>query len=436
MKENLKDLEERIRTLEEENSSLKEMLKEKPDYNNVSVSNINLLLNASYSILETNNFQVTSRNIFDACSKVIGAKAGYVALLSEDGMENELLFLEDGGINCTVDHNLPMPIRGLRAEAYKSGKVVYDNNFMKSDWIKYMPEGHMDLPNVLFAPLRIKGKTLGIMGFSNKDGDFTSSDAMIAGVFGDYASIALQNSRFVESIEQHAKDLADLNATKDKFFSIIAHDLKNPFLSIIGLSEMILEDLNEIDPEEIERFMKLINQSARQTYNLLNNLLQWARLQTGKIEYRPGDVNINELLRGVIDLFNANIINKNLRVDIYAKGEIIIKGDRLMLETILRNLISNAINYSYENGKITVSLEIIDKKMKISVSDEGVGIDKKNIKKLFKIEEGFKSPGVNQEKGTSLGLIICKDFIEQHQGSINVNSEPGKGSEFTIQIPL
>ena len=163
---------------------------------------INELLNSTTAILEIDDFEVVARHIFDACARVIGAKAGYVALLSDEGEENELLFLEDGGMPCSVDPDLPMPVRGLRAEAYETGEVVYENDFMASEWVKYMPEGHMVLPNVLFSPLNIEGKTVGILGFAYKDGDFTEHDAWLAKTFGEHAAIALKNSRNFELLEK------------------------------------------------------------------------------------------------------------------------------------------------------------------------------------------------------------------------------------------
>ncbi|WP_242492650.1 PAS domain S-box protein [Methanolobus psychrotolerans] len=168
------------------------------------------LLNATHAILESNNFEDAGRRIFDACARVIGAKAGYVALLSKSGEENELLFLEDGGMPCSVNPDLPMPLRGLRAEAYATGQVVYDNDFMKSKWLEYMPEGHMVLPNVLFSPLNVDGKTEGIMGFSHKDGDFDENDARLAQTFGEYAAIALKNSKNYNDLENSRAQLQSI----------------------------------------------------------------------------------------------------------------------------------------------------------------------------------------------------------------------------------
>jgi len=153
------------------------------------------LFNAAHSVLTELEFAKNSREIFEICRDLIGAKSGYVALLSEDGTENEVLFLESGGLDCIVDPSLPMPIRGLRGVAYHTGKPVYDNSFMSSEWIGFMPEGHVILNNVMFIPLVIEGKSVGLIGLANKPEPFTDYDVRIASILGEMASIALDNDR-------------------------------------------------------------------------------------------------------------------------------------------------------------------------------------------------------------------------------------------------
>lgn len=157
------------------------------------------LLKGARAILEKDDFQITARRIFDACRALIGATSGYVALLSEDGHENEVLFLEAGGLPCDVDPELPMPIRGLRADAYRENRTVFHNDFMNSPWVRFMPRGHVHLKNVLFAPLVLDGKTVGIMGLANKPQDFDDNDRKLATGFGELAAIALRNSRQVDA---------------------------------------------------------------------------------------------------------------------------------------------------------------------------------------------------------------------------------------------
>jgi transcriptional regulator with GAF, ATPase, and Fis domain len=188
-----------------DNSFLKkdDLLKELELQNKINDS----LLSCSENILNGRDFEETARAVFDYCRMITGATSGSVALLSENGDENEVLFLEAGGLPCSVDPELPMPIRGLREVAYKTKKSAYDNNFMKSNWAKFMPKGHVNLRNVLFVPLTIEGKTLGIIGLANKDTDFTDEDAKNAEGFGRLAAIALLKSRMDEEREVLINDL-------------------------------------------------------------------------------------------------------------------------------------------------------------------------------------------------------------------------------------
>lgn len=163
---------------------------------------IEALLEASRAVLESRDFATTARAIFDKACELTGASSGYVALLSDDGSENEVLFLESGGLPCSVDPELPMPIRGLREEAYQRGEAVAENNFNNSHWVAYLPEGHVTMRNVMFAPLVIAGKTEGIMGLANKEGDFTERDLQMATAFGEFAAIALHNSRTLDRLSE------------------------------------------------------------------------------------------------------------------------------------------------------------------------------------------------------------------------------------------
>ena len=162
------------------------------------------------AVLEEKGFTEAARAIFDYCKDLIGATSGYVALLSEDGMENEVLFLEAGGLPCSVDPELPMPIRGLRAESYRHSRAVYHNDFMNSEWASYMPAGHVVLKNVMFAPLVLDGETVGIMGLANKASNFTENDAHMASGFGELAAIALQNSRNLDERSRIEKEREEL----------------------------------------------------------------------------------------------------------------------------------------------------------------------------------------------------------------------------------
>lgn len=185
---------------------------------------LQLLIRGARAVLEDNSFAQTARAIFDYCRELTGAASGYVALLNEEGAENELLFLEAGGLPCSVDPELPMPIRGLREVSYREKRVVYDNDFMKSEWVNFMPKGHVVLNNVLFAPLILEDKAVGLIGLANKPEGFNENDTRIAGGFGELAAIALRNSKVVEErLKAEAareKLIKDLREALDKIHTL------------------------------------------------------------------------------------------------------------------------------------------------------------------------------------------------------------------------
>lgn len=218
------------------------------------------LLRAARAVLEHREFVPAAESIFEACKNLIGAAAGYVALLSPDGLENEVVHLDSGGLACTVDLELPMPIRGLRAEAYRSGKVVYDNDFANSQWMKFMPAGHSPLANVLFAPLSIGGKVVGLLGLGNKRGSFTDDDARVASAFGEIAAVALQNSRILESLEAGEQRLrsvvetaADAIISIDESGRIVFWNRAAEAMFGYRTDQMIGKQLSAIMPERLRQ---------------------------------------------------------------------------------------------------------------------------------------------------------------------------------------
>ncbi|MCG6551537.1 MAG: PAS domain S-box protein [Candidatus Magnetominusculus sp. LBB02] len=218
------------------------------------------LLKGTRAVLEFNDFAQSARKIFDACKDIIGATAGYVALLTPDGSENEVLFLEAGGLPCTVDPNLPMPIRGLREVSYRTGKAVYDNDFHNSAWMDFMPDGHVRLINVMFSPLILDKKAVGLIGLANKAGDFTDRDADLAMAFGEYAAIALLNSRARELLEINEKKLqsivntaADAIITIDTNHRIIYWNKASETIFGYSASEALNKDISVIIPERYKQ---------------------------------------------------------------------------------------------------------------------------------------------------------------------------------------
>ncbi|MBK9503569.1 MAG: PAS domain-containing sensor histidine kinase [Leptospiraceae bacterium] len=239
-------------------------------------------------------------------------------------------------------------------------------------------------------------------------------------------------------IQKQNVQLTELNATKDKFFNIIAHDLRNPFAGILGISELmeniLLEDNGE-KPERLIELTKMIKKSSESALELISNLTDWAKSQTGGISINPTNLTMQYMFSSAFQIVNGNALKKNITIEKRFADNDTVYADNMLVNTILRNLLTNAIKFTHPNGKITVSALMKDDFLEISVTDTGVGIDPKNIPKIFKIDSKFSLPGTNKEKGTGLGLVLCKEFVEKQGGTIWVESELGKGSKFTFTLP-
>ena len=231
------------------------------------------------------------------------------------------------------------------------------------------------------------------------------------------------------------QQLKELNASKDKFFSIIAHDLKNPFNAIIGFSNLIRTQIRRQNYEAVEEYASTIQNSSFRAMSLLMNLLDWARCQIGRMDFNPELLDLISLIDVVIDLANDSASQKSITITKRLPSSLIAFADKNMISTILRNLISNAIKFSFPGDEIIISTEDVVGDIKINVIDRGVGIKKESIEKLWRIDQSYSTIGTQKEKGTGLGLLLCKEFIEKHGGRIGVESEAGKGSTFYIIIP-
>uniref|UniRef100_UPI0035625ECB sensor histidine kinase n=1 Tax=Mariniphaga sediminis TaxID=1628158 RepID=UPI0035625ECB len=239
-----------------------------------------------------------------------------------------------------------------------------------------------------------------------------------------------------EALIKSEAELRHLNATKDKFFSIIAHDLKSPFNSIMGFSELLVEQMKEKDYEGIEKYADIILHSSGRALDLLMNLMEWARSQTGHMEFTPEFFELVSLIDEITPLFQEIGGQKSIAINTALPSNVPVFADKSMISTVLRNLISNAIKFSYTGGEIVISVgENQQSELTISVTDDGVGIPKNSMDKLFRIDENYSTKGTQNEKGTGLGLILCKEFVEKHGGKIWVESEEGKGSRFSFTIP-
>ncbi len=298
-------------------------------------------------------------------------------------------------------------------KALRSKKPIYINRLEHRILYANGEEGYVA---VQIASIRDdNGKTIKIFGINQ---DITAAK---------YAEKELRNS---------AEELRELNAMKDKFFSIIAHDLRGPFSSIVGFSDLLVSQIKQNELDHIEQYATSILESSHLTMDLLTNLLEWSRSETGRMDFKPKEIDLIATINTSIELLRPIAEEKSINIKPISANKTMVVADASLLSTIFRNLISNALKFTHENGEVKVDLQKKATEWLIKVIDTGVGISKEKIEKLFRIDQNLSTLGTHKEKGTGLGLVLCKEFVEKHGGKIWVNSEENKGSEFCFTLPF
>jgi len=433
------DITERKKMAQELSGSLKDSQQRE--------SEISALLKSSKVVLQNKEFPDSARAIFDAAKELIGATAGYVALLSDNGRENDVLFLDAGGLPCTVDPSLPMPIRGLRAEAYNSGKVVVENDFPQSDWKKFMPDGHVQLKSVLFAPLMIEQRPVGVIGLANKLGGFTKRDAEMAMAFGEIASVALANSKMLEMLEENEKELkmhsehleglveertkqlkdSERLATVGQTAGMVGHDIRNPLQAITGDVYLVKTELASTPESEEKKSALESLQEIEKNIDYINKIV--ADLQDFA---RPLKPNAEETdLKLIIDeLLKKNGLPENVKVNVKVETEAKkVVADCTFINRIMYNLVNNAVQAMPNGGTLTIHAYKEVKDVIITVKDTGIGIPEAVKGKLFTPMFTTKA------KGQGFGLPVIKRMTEALGGTVTFESQEGKGTTFMIRLP-
>ncbi|MGM0498115.1 MAG: ATP-binding protein [Bacteroidota bacterium] len=245
---------------------------------------------------------------------------------------------------------------------------------------------------------------------------------------------ALENT--LEELNAANDELKELNATKDKFFSIIGHDLRNPFNLLLGYSEMLITNAEKYSPGKIKYFAQQMYDSSKNAFNLLENLLEWSRIQRGELEPDFEKVAPSEIVEEVKEASGQLADSKGINLKIAVNSNDYISADKEMLKTVLRNLVTNAIKFTYSGGVVKIQTESTEKSVQFTVSDTGTGIPPEYVGRLFEIDCHLSKAGTENEKSTGLGLILCKEFVKKHGGNIWAESELEKGSDFNFTMPL
>ncbi|HOV13849.1 MAG TPA: HAMP domain-containing sensor histidine kinase, partial [Spirochaetota bacterium] len=265
---------------------------------------------------------------------------------------------------------------------------------------------------------------------------FYDSKKRPSGIVGIILDITKIKNLENELLEKN-RELNELNKTKDKFFSIIAHDLRGPLLYFPNIINMMLDTLNTMSKETLVEYLKRLFEASNRTNNLIENLLEWSRLQFQQVKLNKNYFEMFDNINNVVSLFSNVASLKNIKIINQVEKNLYVYADLNMINTVLRNLLNNAIKFSYEKGEILINSEKNNDNnyLKINIIDFGTGMSKLRVEKLFNIENNVSVSGTDGEKGSGLGLIICKDFIEKNSGKISVLSEEGKGSIFSIYLP-
>lgn len=277
----------------------------------------------------------------------------------------------------------------------------------------------------------------GILGFDSivSKKEWNEREIFSVKLFSEIIANTLDRKQIEVQLINSEKNLRELNAAKDKFFSIIAHDLKNPFMGILGFTEILSNSFEQYDDAEKQKMISFIKRSAESAYKLLENLLEWSRIQIGVAKVEPVLTDISILINESITSLKDVARVKNIKIITTVQNETFIYADEEMIKTIIRNLLTNAIKFSHPSGYVKITAEDQKEYLKLSITDKGIGIKKELLDNLFRIDKSTTTKGTLGEKGTGLGLILCKEFIEKNNGELIVESKEKDGSTFSIIIP-
>ncbi len=336
--------------------------------------------------------------------------------------------------------------RGPTGTAIRTGKPSMCKNMLTDPVFKPWREAAMErgYASSLVLPLISEGKPFGAISIYSRETDpFSENEINMLSDLADDLAYGISYIRLDESekssvkiIKENEVKLKELIATKDKFFNIVAHDLKNPFTSLLGSSELLFNNINHLDTNNIRDLAMILNDSAKAGYAILQNLLDWSRSQTGLLKINPERLNLRILIDENISILQLPASNKEIKIFNEIKEDVFVFADKNMINTVLRNLLSNALKFTYKSGKVILSTMITSDEVVVSVKDTGIGIPEDKIDKLFSIDTNNSMPGTENEQGTGLGLKLSKEFVEKLGGKIWVESVEGKGSEFKFAIPI
>ena len=294
-------------------------------------------------------------------------------------------------------------------------------------------------PSWIGIPLQTPSKVIGVLVLQHYEQEnvYSENDVRFLTSIGSQIALAIERKKTEEEITLKNELLQAINAEKDKFFSIIAHDLRGPLSAFVAATQIITDDVQNMTIDEIRDITNSMKSSATNIYSLLENLLEWSRLRRGGMDFIPVKLDLKSRVTSSIEVLYESARKKDITLGVNISEGILINADSHMFEAIIRNLVSNAIKFTVPGGKVTIEAQMGENKfVEIRIIDSGIGMSPELIEKLFKIDEKTSRPGTDGEASTGLGLLLCKEFIEKNGGKISVESEVGKGSTFSFTARL
>lgn len=390
----------------------------------------------THAVTTTDNLDGLLKLIHQSLSKVIYAENCFVAMHDQNTGLFSFPFYKDKYDPALT--TVPLD-KSCTSYVFRTGKSLLlsqklFDQLVEQDEVKLIGTNS---PSWIGVPLKIHTSTKGVLVLQHyeKEDVYTERDIMFLEAVGREIAHVIERKLAEEETRRHNEQLFKLNAEKDKFFSIIAHDLRSPFTGFLNLTELMADRTKNISLDEFAEYSKMLNQAAQNIFMLLNNLLEWAQIQKGSIKFTPKNSELSKMVSQSIDTIYQSAQQKRIAIINEINNPQKVYADEKSISTVLRNLLSNAVKFTRIDGKVTVkSRRYDDGTIEVSVEDNGVGISEDYVKKLFRIEEKVGSLGTGGELSTGLGLLLCKELVEMHEQKIWVESEKDKGSTFSFTL--
>ncbi len=387
------------------------------------------------------NLQEFYKFIHDSVKKLMPADNFYISLYNQETDTLTFPYFID-----QIDSEAPPKKfgRGLTEYVLKTGKSALIDKKTDDKLVKEGKAEMVGTPSMIWLgiPLKIQDNTIGVLVVQDyeKGSTYTEKEKEILEVISYSISRAIERKKVEEERDKMIDELREINASKDKLFSLISHDLRSPFNSLLGFSEILTNEYDSLTQEEIKEYLKVINETSKSLYGMTSNLLQFSRFQMGTFEFNPVKISLKRAIQKSLKMLKGNVLKKqlNLLLDIDQDAEVLVDED--MLNSILQNLISNSIKFTKRGGEIRIYTKIISffnepHQIEVYIEDTGVGIGKNDLKKIFK-GHVHSMPGTEKEYGTGLGLLLVKEFVEKNGGHIKVKSKLNEGTSFVFSFPI